>query len=86
LPENQGATALHKRLMSLRHEVYAHSDSKHHKVQSWRIDSKVLTDIRGAPFGRFTKGECERITELIDGIRERLLPKITFMRTEIADA
>lgn len=86
LPDNQGAKALHKRLMDLRHEVYAHSDSKHHKVQPWRIDSKALTDIRGAPFWRFSKGECELITELIDEIRKLLLPKITIMRAEIADA
>lgn len=85
LPENNDATALHKRLMGLRHEVYAHSDSKHHKVQPWRIDSEVVTDIRGAPFWRFTKDECELITELIDEIRKRLLPKMTIMRSEIAD-
>ncbi|WP_206360769.1 hypothetical protein, partial [Pseudomonas viridiflava] len=72
--------------MDLRHEVYAHSDSKHHKVQPWRIDSEALTDLRGAPFLRFTKDECERITELIDEIRKRLLPKIITMRAEIADA
>ena len=86
LPEGQGATALHKQLMDLRHEVYAHSDSKHHKVQPWRIDSEALTDVRGAPSLRFTKDECEQITELIDEIRKRLLPKIITMRAEIADA
>lgn len=86
LPENEAMAALHNRLMGLRHEVYAHSDSKHHKVQPWRIDSKALTDIRGAPFRRFTKDECEQITELIDDIRNRLLQKITLMRAEIADA
>ncbi|MGY1890666.1 hypothetical protein [Pseudomonas sp. SDT291_1_S447] len=86
LPEDHGATALHKRMMGLRHEVYAHSDSKHHKVQPWRIDSRALTDLRGAPFWRFTKEECEQITELIDGIRKRLIPKIAIMRAEIADA
>ncbi|MGE8482997.1 MAG: hypothetical protein ACN6Q5_10455 [Pseudomonas sp.] len=85
LPEDQGATALHKRLIALRHEVYAHSDSKHHKVQPWRIGSKVLTDLRGAPFWRFTKDECGLITELIDGILKRVSPKLAVMRAEIAD-
>lgn len=32
LPEDERAIALHKQLMDLRHGVYAHSDSKHHKV------------------------------------------------------
>ncbi|OBS35398.1 hypothetical protein [Pseudomonas syringae] len=86
LPEDLGAIALHKQLMDLRHEVYAHSDSKHHKVQPWRIDSEALTDLRGAPSLRFTKDDCEQITELIDEIRKRLLPKIITMRAEIADA
>ena len=86
LPEDQGATALHKRLMGLRHEVYAHSDSKHHKVQPWRINSRSLTDLRNAPFLRFTKDECELITEFIDRIPKRLLPRITLMRAEIAYA
>ena len=86
LPVDQGATALHKQLMDLRHEVYAHSDSKHHKVQPWRIDSEALTDIRNAPTLRFTNEECEQITALIDEIRKRLAPKIKTMRAEIADA
>ncbi|WP_449101768.1 hypothetical protein [Pseudomonas veronii] len=84
-PGNQGAKALHKRLIGLRNEVYAHSDSKHHKVQPWRIDSEAFTDLRGAPFWRFTKHDCELITELIDEVRNKLLPKITIMRAEIAD-
>ncbi|MFG0337697.1 hypothetical protein ACF8FF_07165 [Pseudomonas sp. zjy_13] len=86
LPEDEGATALHAHLMDLRHEVYAHSDSKHHEVQPWRIDSEALTDLRSAPFLRFTKDECEQITELIGEIRKRLLPRIITMRVEIADA
>ena len=89
LPEGilpEGAIALHKQLMDLRHEVYAHSDSKHHKVQPWRIDSEALTDVRGAPSLRFTKDECEQITALIDEILKRLLPKIITLRAEIADA
>jgi hypothetical protein len=86
LPEDQGTLAMHKRVMSLRNEVYAHSDSKHHKVQPWRINSEALTDVRGAPTLRFTKDECEQITEFIDEIRKRLLPKIITMRAEIADA
>jgi hypothetical protein len=85
LPEDQAATALHERLIGLRHEVYAHSDSKHFKVQPCRIDSQALTDICGAPFRRFTKDECERITELVDGILERLSSKLAMMRAEIAD-
>lgn len=60
LPEGQGATALHKQLMDLRHEVYAHSDSKHHKVLPWRIDSEALTDVRGAPSLRFTRMNVSR--------------------------
>lgn len=85
LSEDQAAIALHEQLISLRHEVYAHSDSKHHKVQPWRIDSEVLTDIRGAPFRCFTKGECELITELVDGILGRLSPQLAIMRAQIAD-
>ncbi len=86
LPEDQGSKVLHEQLIKLRHEVYAHSDSKHHKIQPWRLDSEVITNIRGSPILRFTKDECERIIELIDKIRERLMPKIISMRAEIADS
>lgn len=86
LPEKQGSRILHGQLIGLRNEVYAHSDSKHHKIQPWRLDSEALTDIRGAPVLRFTKDECERIIELIDEILGRLMPRIISMRTEIADS
>lgn len=86
VPTDPEATGLHTRLISLRHEVYAHSDSKHHKVQPWRIDSETLTDIVGAPIWRITKSESILITELIDEIQKRLTPEILAMRVEIADA
>jgi hypothetical protein len=85
LPEDQAATELHEWLIGLRHEGYAHSDSKHYEVQPWRIDSEALTDIYGAPFRRFTKEECELVILLVDGILKRLSTRLEVMRAEIAD-
>lgn len=86
LYHDQSYLGLHDRLISLRHECYAHSDSKHFKVQPWRIDSQTLTDVYGAPFRRLSKEECEQLLVMIDDVLARLSPMLDMMQAEIADS
>lgn len=64
-------TELHKQLLSLRHQVYAHSDSARYKVRplhmgNWR------TDIFGAPFFRLTAKEVSGVLEITNKVRREI--------------
>ncbi|MCY1529247.1 hypothetical protein D9M68_643810 [compost metagenome] len=85
LYDDPSCIELHERLINLRHQVYAHTDSSHFKVQPWRLDSEVLTDIYRAPFHRLSEEECELLTVMIDGVLARLSPVLDRMQAEIAD-
>jgi hypothetical protein len=49
--------ALHKKLINLRHTVYAHSDSKNYSIRPWHTED-FSTDIVGAPVMRITSEEA----------------------------
>jgi|GEM_PF-2034815 len=77
---------LHTHIMGLRHQVYAHSDSERYTVKPFRLDADSLADIVGEPFLRLSKEQCEMVIAMVDGIHERLHPRIKQMRIEIADS
>lgn len=78
-------STLHEHLMTLRHKVYAHSDSSSYTVTPWRIDAELLTDIQGTPFLRLSKAECELVVSMINGIHHLLTPKLRVLQRELAD-
>jgi hypothetical protein len=55
---NAQEEALHKRLIQLRHTVYAHSDSASYSIRPWR-SGEFSTDIVGAPALRITAAEAK---------------------------
>jgi hypothetical protein len=78
-------STLHERLMTLRHKVYAHSDSSSYTVKPWRIDSDLLADIQGTPFLRLSMAECELIVSMINGVHNLLRPRLKVLQRELAD-
>lgn len=83
-PGAQGHQQLHDRLMNLRHQVYAHSDSQHHHVEPVPIGTERIAEIIGEPYRRLTKAECEEFVSMTTGILDRLSPQLKQMRIIIA--
>jgi len=76
---------LHKKLLGLRDQIYAHSDSAYYSIKPFRIDTELVTDIEGVPFLRLSKAQCEQVIVMIDGIQQRLSPCLKKLRGELAD-
>lgn len=80
---NDKEALLHQRLMELRHQVYAHSDSASHSIRPFKIGDHVFSDMVGAPFLLLKKDECELIVSMIDGIFQLLRPELEKLRMEL---
>jgi len=74
---------LHKKLISLRHQVYAHSDSNKYSIQPYKIDEDVLTDIVGEPFRMLSSDECKLVVKMISDIQSSLYPRLRKLRREL---
>lgn len=57
-------TALHKRMLELRHSIYAHSDSRHYKVVPVRAEG-FSSDILSAPWLLITAQEGALLQKMI---------------------
>jgi hypothetical protein len=72
---NEQETKLHKNLITLRHTVYAHSDSENYSIRPWR-SGDFSTDIVGAPTLRITSEDAQLFQvmtrRLIDGFRRKM--------------
>jgi hypothetical protein len=82
---DEGARSLHEKLMNLRHQVYAHSDSSQHSIRPFQINDNQFVDIVGAPFLRLSKAECELVIRMINGIQSLLSPRLKLLQSELAD-
>ena len=77
------AAQLHRHILDLRHQVYAHSDSARYSIRPFKMGANVFSDIIGIPFIKLSKDECTLLVSMIDGIRERLRQKLDTFRKEI---
>lgn len=75
---------LHDHILSLRHQVYAHSDSSRYSVRPFRISSDILTDVVGAPFLLLSKDECEKLVMMINRTCDLIRPKLKELQIELA--
>lgn len=75
---------LHRRILDLRHQVYAHSDSERYSIRPMKLGADVFSDIVGAPFLMLKKEECELVVCMIDGICRLLQPELESLRKELA--
>ena len=78
------ATQLHKHILDLRHQVYAHSDSSRYSIRPFKLNGDVRSDIIGMPFLKLEKDECELVIAMIDSICALLNPKLYELRKELA--
>jgi len=70
---------LHERLLKLRHQVYAHSDSGQFSIRSWRSGT-FETDIVGAPFYLLKKAEISTLVPMIDKLCSNIDERIKGLR------
>lgn len=54
---------LHKKLLELRHTVYAHSDSERYSIKPWNIES-ISTDIVSEPLMMISPAEAKRFLKM----------------------
>lgn len=76
---NDNELALHGQLMTLRHEVYAHSDSSKYTVEPWRVGD-FSTDIFGGPTMRITATDATTFLTMTDKIMIELMGRISKIR------
>ena len=81
-PYDRDQMNLHRHIIGLRHQVYAHSDSSRHSVRPLQL-GEYLTDMVGTPFLRLTAQECESIVGMMEGIQARLLPELVRLRQHV---
>lgn len=81
---NAQEALMHQRILDLRHQVYAHSDSASYSIRPFKIGDNAYTDVVGAPFLLLKKEECDLIVGMIDGIFKRLGPELEKLRMELA--
>ena len=81
---NEDSAQLHQKILDLRHQVYAHSDSSRYSIRPFQMDSDLFADIIGAPFLRLTQDECKLLVAMIDSIRALLLPRLKELRKDLA--
>ncbi len=76
LPYDQEQKALHKKILLLRNEVYAHSDIKKRSVRPVKILSQPSA-IEVLPVMRLTKKEIEMILRMIDRASASISDRLT---------
>ncbi|MDH5180299.1 MAG: hypothetical protein OEZ39_13400 [Gammaproteobacteria bacterium] len=76
-------SVLHRKIMDLRHQVYAHSDSEKYSIRPWKISEDVFTDIVGEPFRRVSADECAKLVKMIAGVSKRIRPRLTVLQREL---
>ena len=82
---DESANQLHKKIMDLRHQVYAHSDSTNYSIRPFKVSDSIISDIIAEPFRRLTANECKLLVGMIDNIQVLLLPRLEQLRKELAD-
>lgn len=70
---------LHERLLDLRNQVYAHSDSNQYSIRPWR-SGNFETDIVGAPFRFLEKAEVTALVPMIDNLCSGIDARLKAMR------
>lgn len=57
-------TALHRKVLELRHQGYAHSDGSRYRIKPVRILGRASAVV-GAPFFKLTRSQTERLQRMI---------------------
>jgi len=84
VPYNQEQKALHKRILTLRNDVYAHTDVEKRDVRPFKIYGQPSA-IEMLPQMRFTKEETERIIQMIRLANEAISNRLTQLIDTIQD-
>jgi hypothetical protein len=82
LQYSEAELLLHRTLIDLRNQVYAHSDLRLVNIRPWRAEN-FETDIIGQPFLRVSKPDCQQIVSIasraslvLAGEKRRIVQKV----------
>ena len=74
---DQGQRQLHKRLIRMRNEVYAHSDIASRHIRPFKMpNSSFPSRIESQPTMRLTKPETEAVAQMITAMQQTLSSRI----------
>lgn len=73
---------VHKLVLILRRQVYAHSDSSRHSIRPFQVGEHRI-EVVGTPFLRLCASECAAIVGMINSIQGLLGPKLNRLRQEV---
>jgi len=77
---------LHFKLLNLRHQVYAHSDSCRYEIELLHNSVGGEFDIVGAPFRKLEKGECQGIVEVTTKAMKNARTEMRRLRPSVSKA
>lgn len=80
---DQAEHALHKTVIAMRHQVFAHSDSPFYSVRPWRRKD-VATDIVSAPVFRITADQGVALRQMIQKLHEAISIRLKGISAGIA--
>lgn len=70
---NKTEAELHRKVIKLRHKVYAHSDSDSYKVEPFDIGGSIVT-LERLPFFRLSKPDVSRLNRMIRKLIKHIKP------------
>jgi len=85
IPYDEKEMQLHKTIMDLRHQVYAHSDSHRYKVTPLRIFGQASA-IVGGPFFKLTKKQTQQLHRMIKKTQTAIELEINMLLGDIEKA
>lgn len=62
----------HKKIIKMRHQIYAHSDSRNFKVEPASLGHYGTTSVFGGPFFRLSKNEVVSLSKMIEKLYEEV--------------
>ena len=75
---------MHKRLLQMRHKIFAHSDSEHFSFQPEKFGG-IRTTLQGVPFYVLSSDETERVKVMTDDLIKATNKKIDELHRELTE-
>jgi hypothetical protein len=76
---------LHKQLLEMRHQIFAHSDSKHYRFTPFNFEG-LNTTIEEVPFAVLSADDTERVRGMINQLCKTTTERLDALRGELLKA